>query len=168
MDDVGAHGSAPLATGPLGMKLLSFHRAAEDTRFEDAVVGYALMVLWHENRVLMVLERDRACWELPGGGIEPGETPRAAAVREVREEAGQRVPPRDVHFAGFARTLLPDHAVMYGAMFTARTDAPAPFVPNEEISAVHWRVGDEPLPGGEVQTVDEYLVALCPPPPAGA
>lgn len=27
-------------------------------------------------------------WELPGGGIEPGEHPEAAAIREVAEETG--------------------------------------------------------------------------------
>jgi 8-oxo-dGTP pyrophosphatase MutT (NUDIX family) len=27
-------------------------------------------------------------WVVPGGGIEPGETPQEAAVREVREELG--------------------------------------------------------------------------------
>jgi len=30
----------------------------------------------------------RGLWSLPGGHIEPGETARAAAVREVREETG--------------------------------------------------------------------------------
>jgi ADP-ribose pyrophosphatase len=30
------------------------------------------------------------CWEIPGGGIHPGESPDEAAQRELREEAGYR------------------------------------------------------------------------------
>jgi ADP-ribose pyrophosphatase len=42
---------------------------------------------------IMLLEQWRAAmnrrvWEVPGGGLLPHETPRQAAVREVREEAG--------------------------------------------------------------------------------
>ena len=33
-------------------------------------------------------------WEFPGGRIEPGETPEAAAVRECLEETGLHVEPR--------------------------------------------------------------------------
>ena len=162
MSDAEAH--VPLATGPLGMELLSFHTEPEETRFEDHPVGYALVALWHGERVLMVLERSRRCWELPGGGIEEGETPRAAAVRELREEAEQHVRAEDLRFVGFARTSLPDHRTMYGAVYAGRVEAPEPFTPNEEISAVHWHADDEPLPGsGLLQTVDAYLVALCRP-----
>lgn len=30
------------------------------------------------------------CWEVPGGGMQPGESPEAGAQRELREEAGYR------------------------------------------------------------------------------
>ncbi|MBO8184901.1 NUDIX hydrolase [Streptomyces spirodelae] len=153
---------APLATGPRGMRLLSFHREAEDTRFPDAPVGYVLLAVRHAGRLLMVHVRSRACWELPGGGIEEGESPRAAAARELHEETCQSVDAAALRFTGFARTALgPEQRVLYGAVYTGELTQVLPFTPTEEISAIHWRTGAEPLPYGEVQTVDEYVVGLC-------
>ncbi len=44
------------------------------------------------SRVLLVSQYrylpNRVCWEIPGGGIQAGETPATAAARECREEAG--------------------------------------------------------------------------------
>lgn len=36
----------------------------------------------------MVFNKKRNGWEMPGGSIEPGETPEEAAVREFKEESG--------------------------------------------------------------------------------
>lgn len=48
--------------------------------------------LLHDNCVLMVrhVSPARAYWTLPGGGLEAGETPADAAVREMQEETGVR------------------------------------------------------------------------------
>lgn len=47
----------------------------------------------HQQRILMVrhVHDGRDYWTLPGGGVEPGETPAMAAEREVLEETGLEV-----------------------------------------------------------------------------
>lgn len=54
-----------------------------------------LLVVDPVERVLLVpvADREAAWWDLPGGGIEPGEDTVAAAVRETLEETGYAVPP---------------------------------------------------------------------------
>lgn len=153
----------PLVSGPPGIALLSFHREPAGTRFPDAPVGYALVALWHGAKLLLVHERSRDCWELPGGSIEPGETPREAALRELDEESGQVADgPGGLRFVGFARTRLPGHPLLYGALFTGTTTAPRPFTPNGEISALRWQEGAA-APDGDspVAPVDLYLADLC-------
>lgn len=40
------------------------------------------------NQILLIQRRDVPVWVLPGGGIEPGESPEVAIVREILEETG--------------------------------------------------------------------------------
>lgn len=41
-----------------------------------------------DERVLLMRERSDGLWSLPGGWADPGDTPTAAVLRELREEAG--------------------------------------------------------------------------------
>lgn len=50
----------------------------------------AIAVIYSEDKkkILLVKRRDVPVWVLPGGGIDSGETPEDAAVRELYEETG--------------------------------------------------------------------------------
>jgi len=50
--------------------------------------GRAQCLVTRDNKILMVKHRfdDDEWYCLPGGGIEPGETPEQAAIRELQEE----------------------------------------------------------------------------------
>ncbi|MGC9333521.1 MAG: NUDIX hydrolase [Anaerolineae bacterium] len=43
---------------------------------------------FEQGRVLLCHRRDIDAWNLPGGGVESGELPTEAVIREVREETG--------------------------------------------------------------------------------
>jgi 8-oxo-dGTP diphosphatase len=54
---------------------------------QDAAIGIVVS-RERKNEVLWVKRCDIPIWVLPGGGIEPGESPEEAMKREVREECG--------------------------------------------------------------------------------
>ena len=61
-----------------------------------AVKLFASVVIRQGNRALVFEEKDdkgELKYNLPGGHVDPGETPVEAAVREVKEEAGISVAP---------------------------------------------------------------------------
>jgi 8-oxo-dGTP diphosphatase len=45
-----------------------------------------------DERVLLVKPTYKKGWDIPGGYVEPGESPKQAAVREVAEELGISLP----------------------------------------------------------------------------
>jgi len=53
--------------------------------------GSSCVVINEKEEVLLILREDFRIWALPGGGVEPDETPEQAAVRETLEETGYLV-----------------------------------------------------------------------------
>lgn len=73
---------------------VEIHTGAPGAKVLQRLAAYALVV--DEGRLLMSqlagwVSGAAGLWTLPGGGVDPGEAPRDGVVREVDEEAGQRV-----------------------------------------------------------------------------
>ncbi|GGL49419.1 NUDIX hydrolase [Halocalculus aciditolerans] len=63
-------------------------RSLREWAVEGTGVTAAARVRDAQGRLALVWNRWSDDWILPGGGVEPDETPREAARREVREETG--------------------------------------------------------------------------------
>lgn len=56
--------------------------------WSPSVFGVAGAVFDDQGRVLLVRQRYMTGWRLPGGGVDRGEAPQAALLRELGEEIG--------------------------------------------------------------------------------
>ncbi len=83
----------------------------------------ASAVIIQDNKILMVRisDRGKSWWCLPGGTIEPGETPDETVCRELREELNLRVKPQRRLY----EVPLPDEpGVDIGILADAPTETP--------------------------------------------
>jgi putative (di)nucleoside polyphosphate hydrolase len=74
--------------------------------------GVGIMLLNREGRVFVARRIDMppevAAWQMPQGGIDPGESPRDAALRELNEEIGTDKAELVGESGGWLRYDLPD------------------------------------------------------------
>lgn len=144
-----------------GSALLDFERMSEDdiAHLDPAIpLPASLVVLWWDDRCLLVFNRFRQAWELPGGMLDPGESPRAAALRELDEESRQQ--PDTLEFAGVARCrVAPDERIQFLAIYRGHTKSPQPFRPNDEMTGMTWWQPSESMPN--LLPIDAALARLC-------
>ena len=95
----------------------------------------ALAALVDDRRRVLLVHQSYGSrrWALPGGLLEPGESPQDAAVREVREELGVEFEP-DGLIAVY--TLAADGGIRF--VFGGRVDGTPKAHDPAEISEVRW------------------------------
>lgn len=103
----------------------------------------AAVVVDGAGRVVLVQNRWSDGWVAPGGSVEPGESTREAAVREVREETGVEASVRgplavveEVFECGDRAAW--GHRVVYAAVADDPALAADPGLDGEGIAAVAW------------------------------
>ena len=126
------------------------------------IAAYALITRDDEVLLTQMSARTRieGRWTLPGGGIDHGEDPRQALVREVHEETGLYVEPGPVldvhstHFVGArADGLVEDYHgvhVIFAATVKPESEGVEPRVLEEDSSTQQSRW----VPVGEAKQLD--------------
>src|SRR5688572_32836473 len=138
-----------------GHQLLEVIPIDEGELLQLEPLTHAVVVARRGGKVLLVFNRFKAHWELPGGTIDSGETPRACAVRELREESGLRCEANDLRFAGAIEVRSQRGRVEYGGLYTVEIERIDPFEANEEISEILWWDGSQALEN--VSVIDRAL-----------
>lgn len=114
-----------------------------------AIRQASTMLVEHDDTVLCVWDRNYHGWTLPGGKVEPGETPLQTALRELTEETGV-VYPETVEAPVFAFsgpsltgwTVYVLRAVFHPVFLTARQKergSPVAWLPRTELGYSPFR-----------------------------
>jgi 8-oxo-dGTP pyrophosphatase MutT (NUDIX family) len=86
------------------------------------------------GRILLVRQRYTPGWHFPGGGVERGEPPSEAVIRELQEEVGLETHGPPALFGLYTRVVGITNVV---ALYRV-PDARIAFQPNAEIAGILW------------------------------
>lgn len=102
----------------------------------------ACIALRSSGKVLMVKADYKDHWTFPSGIVNPGESPKAAAIRETFEEVGLKVPSRDCQLFTVIYTAAAHEADRDRFNFAFISDVfdenARLSIPNDEIERAEW------------------------------
>ncbi|MBS4205014.1 NUDIX hydrolase [Bacillus sp. FJAT-49754] len=121
----------------------------------DAPLTHSLVVASYQGKFLLLFNKWRKYWELPGGMIDKGESPRQCALRELYEETNQRID--NIKFKGLMKLQLkPDDRMEYGALYSGVISDLKPFNENDEAEQIIlW---NQVTDIGYIDEIDEKLL----------
>jgi 8-oxo-dGTP diphosphatase len=127
-------------------RFVALHDVPEQGMDDIGQPRFAVMIARAPGGVVLVFNRFRRVWELPGGLIDPGDTPRDCALRELREEAGCEGD--EVEWLGLLE--VDDGRRHLGAVYACRSDSvPSEFESEETTAIMLWRPDRSPSPLGD-------------------
>ncbi len=105
-------------------------------------LSWTMVVAQYGEGYISAYNFNRNQWELPSGGIEPGESPKDCARRELLEESGQIA--SDLVCKGLFKMRDNTQAKPnYCALYYTEIETLQPFVPNAETNQLRiWHTDD--------------------------
>jgi 8-oxo-dGTP diphosphatase len=144
-----------------GEALVALHAAQADA-LQRFAITFAVTVCTAPGGYLLVHNHWRKVWELPGGLLDPGETPAQCAAREFREETSQVA--SHLHLRLIAEievlaTASKPAQRFFGAVFTAEVGTLTTFLGDPDIDAMQV-FGPQALPE-RLSAIDAALLVTC-------
>jgi mutator protein MutT len=126
-------------------------------RFPVSVKGVII-----RNTQVILLQNERAEWELPGGKLEPGESPQVCVVREIAEELGLDVEVARI-LDSWVYEITPEVRVLIVTYGCRERTYRAPVLSHEHKQLGWFPVGAVaglPLPHGYRQSIAHWSMLL--------
>lgn len=135
------------------MEILKFTRDGQDWELPDAFyrISIKLVIKNKDDKLLVVQDQTDGSWEVPGGGLDHGETIERTARREIQEELGVELTKFGaepiaitvgVHPKGYATMMLYYHGELSSYNFTPEGKFATKFVDKGEFLSLQM-LGDE-------------------------
>lgn len=124
-------------------------------------LGAAVAIFNDLNEVLLVKHSYRKGWGLPAGGVKRGESVQETACREMREELGITIKPKDLNFKGIFYHRCDgkhDHVVLFEVKNFHATVTPDNF---EILDARFFKLPQDISSLESLQNSDDFPDEIC-------
>jgi 8-oxo-dGTP pyrophosphatase MutT (NUDIX family) len=125
-------------------RFVAIHDVPEVEHSRVGQARFAVVLAHRPSGVVLVFNLYRKVWELPGGLIDPGESPREAAARELAEEAGAAVDA--LRWLGLVE--VHDGATHFGAVYHGTVTSLVRIDSDEVAGISSWTTAGHPDPLG--------------------
>lgn len=140
--------------GDIFVELIIINEDQVDQVELEFPITHSLVVAKSQDGFLLMFNSWRQQWEVTGGILEPGETLRECALREMLEETNQ-IPSR-IEFKGLMKFILKNGKTEYGGLFSADIEIERPFIENNEANRIIFWNGTNDI--GYINEIDKELL----------